>query len=155
MILALRRRHSLNELSRYLFLAGAAPFVVLGLLHARATPLATTDRKGLSPADPALADAMAHGRMLLTKRTDLWRAWVGFNLSHSLGAVAFGAFVLAVGRSAESFAAQAAVCGPLAVAVSGAFLAIGVRYWFRTPIAGCAVAFACFALSWVLRLLSA
>jgi hypothetical protein len=141
----------LNELGRYLFLAGALPFVVLGLAHARATPLATTDRKGLSPADQALAEAMTRGRVLLTGRTDLWRCWVGFNLSHSLGAVAFGAFVLAVGRSAESYAAQAAVCGPLAILVSGAFLAIGVRCWFRTPIVGCAIAFACFALSWVAR----
>ncbi|MET0556596.1 MAG: hypothetical protein ABW221_26395 [Vicinamibacteria bacterium] len=145
----------MTELSRYLFLAGALPFVVLGLLHARATPLSTADRKGLSPADPDLAEAMARAPVLLTKRVDVWQGWVGFNLSHSLGAVAFGAFVLAAGRSAESFAAQAAVCGPLAVAVSGAFLAIGLRYWFKIPIAGCAVAFACFALSWVLRLLSA
>jgi hypothetical protein len=126
--------------------------VVLGLLHARATPLRTGDRKGLSPADPALAEAMARGRVLLTKRVDLWQGWVGFNLSHSLGAVAFGAFALAVGRSPASFAAQAAVCGPLSVAVSAAFLLIGVRYWFRTPIVGCAVACACFALSWLLRL---
>jgi hypothetical protein len=150
-----RRRRPLNELARYLFLAGALPFVVLGLLHARATPLSTTDRKGLSPADPALADAMARGRVLLTKQVDVWRGWVGFNLSHSLGAVAFGAFVLAAGRSAESFAAQAAVCGPLALVVSGAFLLLGVRYWFKIPIAGCALAFACFALSWLLRLASA
>jgi hypothetical protein len=142
----------LSELGRYLFLAGALPFVVLGLAHALATPLASTDRKGLSPADPALAEAMTRARLLLTGRTDLWRCWVGFNLSHSLGAVAFGAFVLAVGRSAESYAAQATVCAPLAVLVSGAFLAIGLRCWFRTPIAGCAIAFACFALSWMVRI---
>ncbi len=141
----------MNELSRYLFLAGALPFVVLGLAHALATPLAAGDRKGLSPSDPALAEAMTRGRVLLTGRTDLWRCWVGFNLSHSLGAVAFGAFVAAAGRSADSFAAQAAVCGPLAVLVSGAFLAIGLRYWFRTPIAGCAIACACFVLSWAVR----
>lgn len=141
-----------GEVGRYLFLAGALPFVVLGLLHALATPLATSDRKGLAPADPSLAEAMARGRLRLTKRVDLWSGWVGFNLSHSLGAVAFGAFVLVVGRSADSYAAQAAFCGPLAVAVSGAFLALGLRYWFRTPIAGCAVAFACFALAWALQL---
>jgi hypothetical protein len=141
-----------DALCRYLFLAGGLPFVVLGLLHARATPLATADRKGLSPADPALAEAMARGRVLMTRRVDLWSGWVGFNLSHSLGAVAFGAFVLLLGRSAESFAGQAAYAVPLAAAVSGAFLAIGVRYWFRTPIVGCAFAFGCFALSWILGL---
>jgi hypothetical protein len=95
---------------------------------------------------------MARGRVLLTKRVDVWSGWVGFNLSHSLGAVAFGAFVLLLGRSAESFAGQAAYAVPLAAAVSGAFLAIGVRYWFRTPIVGCAFAFGCFALSWILGL---
>lgn len=142
----------MSELSRYLFLAGAAPFVVLGALHALATPFATGDRKGLSPADPATAEAMAGTRLLMTKRTDVWLCWVGFNLSHSLGAFAFGAFALVVGRSASSFASQAAFAAPLAVAVSGGFLAIGLRCWFRTPIAGCAFACGCFALSLGLRL---
>lgn len=134
-------------------MAGGAPFVVLGLLHVLMTPLAVTDRKPLSPADPALAEAMARGRMRLTKATDVWRCWAGFNLSHGLGAAAFGAFVVTIGRSPESFAPQAAFCVPLAVLVSGAFLAIAVRFWFRTPIAGCAFSFACCLFSLLVRLL--
>ena len=90
----------MSELSRYLFLAGALPFVFLGTAHAIFTPLRASDRKGLSPDDPALIDAMTRAHVRLTRRVDLWSTWIGFNLSHSLGAVLFGVFVLAIGRSA-------------------------------------------------------
>ena len=66
----------MTDLSRYFFLAGAFPFIVLGLAHARATPFGVDDRKGLSPSDPTLAAAMAKSHLLLTRRTDIWRAWV-------------------------------------------------------------------------------
>jgi hypothetical protein len=81
----------------------------------------------------------------------MWLAWVGFNLSHSLGAITLGLFVLVVGRSPESFAGQAALCVPLATAVAAVYVAIGMKYWFRTPIAGCALSLVCFAAAWALR----
>lgn len=138
------------ELSRYLFLLGALPFVVLGLAHAAVTPQTPADAKGLSPRDPALREAMARERVLLTRRTTLWLAWVGFNLSHSLGAVLFGAVVVLIGRSLASFQAQAGVFLPFAVLVSAIYLVLGIRYWFRTPIIGLSLASACFLVSWAL-----
>jgi len=138
------------ELSRYLFLIGALPFIVLGLAHAVATPQTPADAKGLSPRDPAVRDAMAHDSVVLTRRTTLWLAWVGFNLSHSLGAILFGAVVVLIGRSSASFEAQATVFLPLAVLVSATYLVLGVRYWFRTPIIGISLASVCFVVSWVL-----
>lgn len=41
------------DLSRYLFLLGALPFIVLGTAHALATPLTPDENKGLSPRDLA------------------------------------------------------------------------------------------------------
>jgi hypothetical protein len=136
------------ELSRYLFLAGALPFLFLGTVHARETPLRPSDRKGLTPSDPALIESMKTSALLLTRRTDMWLAWVGFNLSHSVGAIAFGLFVVAIGRSTESFASQAAFCVPLATLVAAAYVGIGLKYWFRSPNAGLAIALACFVGSW-------
>ena len=138
------------ELSRYIFLIGALPFVVLGLAHVFATPRAPAQSKGLSPRDPALREAMTKGTVLLTRRTTVWLGWVGFNLSHSLGAVLFGAVVLLVGRSQASFQAQAGVFLPFAIVVSGLYLLLGLRYWFRTPIVGIALSGVCFVASWVL-----
>jgi len=42
------------ELSRYISLMGALPFVVLGIAHAFATPRTPAQSKGLSPRDPVL-----------------------------------------------------------------------------------------------------
>jgi hypothetical protein len=141
------------ELSRYLFLTGGLPFLLLGTLHAVYTPRRPSDRKGLSPADPSLAEAMTRSRMLLTRRTDLWRAWVGFNLSHSLGAVLFGAVVVLVGRTPASFAFNAAVFLPLAVVVSLVYLGVGLAYWFRSPLIGIGVSVVLFSAAWAAYLL--
>ncbi|HEX9188189.1 MAG TPA: hypothetical protein VGB87_14010 [Vicinamibacteria bacterium] len=142
----------MHEVSRYLFLAGALPFVILGVAHAAATPLAPVHARGLSPRDPAIRDAMVREHVLLTRRTTLWLAWVGFNLSHSLGAFLFGVVVLLIGRSAASFQAQATVFLPLSVLVSLTYLVLGVRYWFRTPIIGISLSSACFLASGALLL---
>jgi hypothetical protein len=136
------------ELSRYISLMGALPFVVLGIAHAFATPRTPAQSKGLSPRDSVLREAMTKDTVLLTRRTTLWLAWVGFNLSHSLGAVLFGAVVLLVGRSQPSFQAQAGVFLPFAIVVSGLYLLLGLRYWFRTPIVGIALSSVCFVASW-------
>jgi hypothetical protein len=142
------------ELSRYLFLAGACPFILLGAVHVWATPQDTHDRKGLSPSDPQLAESMARARLRLTPRTDVWRAWVGFNLSHGLGALVFGSLVVLIGRNDASFTAEARLFIPFAVVVSAAYLVLAMRYWFRAPIVGCAISFGCFLASWVVLLRS-
>ena len=144
----------MQELSRYLFLSGALPFLLLGVAHAMHTPRQPDERKGLSPTDPSLAESMARSGIRLTGRTDMWRAWVGFNLSHSLGAVLFGVLVVLVGRTSASFEYNAALFLPLAVVVSIAYLSLGVSYWFRTPIIGILISSACFVLSWLVRLLA-
>ena len=138
----------MNELSRYLFLAGGLPLLFLGVAHAFATPVELDKPKGLSPRDPAVGEAMSRTSVLLTRRTDMWRAWMGFNLSHGLGAVLFGVVVLLIGRSPASFAAEGPVFLPLAVVISAIYLALATKYWFREPIIGCALSLVLFLLSW-------
>ena len=147
------RLHSggVGELSRYLFLAGAVPYIVLGVAHAIATPRDPQQRRGLSPRDPQLSQSMTRTAVLLTSRTDMWRAWVGFNLSHSLGVILLGVVVLVVGRSEASFAREAGVFVPLATCAAAAYLLLGLKYWFRTPIIGCALSLGLFVASWLLR----
>ena len=112
---------------------------MLGAYHVFATPQQPAQRRGLSPRDPQVGQSMTRTAVLLTRRTDMWRAWVGFNLSHSLGVILLGAVVLAVGRSEPSFAREAAVFVPLAASAAAAYLLLALKYWFRTPIIGCAL----------------
>lgn len=144
---------SVLELSRYLYLAGALPFFVLGTAHALATPLAPSDVKGLSPSDPQLAEAMTRSGLRLTRRTDMWRAWVGFNFSHSLGVFVFAAFVFVTGRSASVFAIEAHIGIPFAFVVAAGYLWLARRYWFRTPLIGCLLAALLFLAAGITRLM--
>jgi hypothetical protein len=139
-------------MSRYLFLAGGLVLLLLGTIHVVLTPQHTGERKGLSPVEPAVAESMARARVRLSDRMDMWRAWVGFNLSHSLGVSLLGLTVLLVGRTPASFAYNAAVFQPLAVVVSLAYLGLAVVYWFRGPVIGVGLSVALFACAWTLSL---
>ena len=82
----------------------------------------------------------------------MWRVWVGFNLSHSLGVVLLGVIVVLVGRTPASFGYNAAVFVPLAVVVSLAYLGLGLVYWFRTPIIGVGLSVFLFSCAWAFSL---
>ncbi len=140
----------MHELARYLYLGGGIPLFLLGVAHVRETPLSPTDRKGLSPRDPDLPAQMARSTVRLTRETDVWRAWVGFNLSHSLGAIALPVLVWATGYSSAIFSQNAAVCVPLAALFAALYVLLAVRYWFRIPLLGCLLTCASFLASWAL-----
>ena len=82
----------------------------------------------------------------------MWRAWIGFNLSHSLGAVLFGVVVVLVGRTSASFGYNAALFLPLTVVVSIGYLSLGIAYWFHTPIIVIGLSVLLFSAAWVLYL---
>lgn len=83
----------------------------------------------------------------------MWRVWVGFSLSHSLGVVLLGLVVILVGRTSASFAYNAAVFAPLAIAASLAYLALGLAYWFRAPVIGVGLSVLLFTAAWVISLI--
>jgi hypothetical protein len=102
------------------------------------------------PDDPALIEAMSASGVRLAKGgTTMWRAWVGFNLSHSLGALMFGFACIVAGVSLGSFALpKAALLVP--VAIGTIYLWLAIRYWFRVPAVVIAAATLCFAIGWLL-----
>ncbi len=140
-------------LSRYLYLAGALPFLSLGAAHVIHTPIAPEEAKGLSPRDPALAQAMTRSSVRLTARSTVWRAWVGFNLSHSLGAIVFGLYVAITGRNAAAYQLEAPLAVPLACGVGIVYVYLARKYWFSIPLAGTLLSLLLFISAEVLLLL--
>jgi len=87
-----------------LLYTGGGIFVVLGLLHAIYTFADIRRPRRLVPDDPAVSAAMHRSHLRLARgRTTMWQAWVGFNFSHSLGVVLFGALSVAAGRSSRGW----------------------------------------------------
>jgi hypothetical protein len=127
-------------------------YVVLGTLHGLYTWLDTRNPRRIVPDDPAVILAMQNSRIRLTAgASTMWQGWVGFNFSHSLGAVFFGATLCSIAATLSRLSPEPWVLLLLA-GVSSAYLALAVRYWFRIPVLGTATATGCLALAWLIYL---
>jgi hypothetical protein len=123
--------------STLLYAAGGAIFCLLGTLHAVYMLMDLRRPRRLVPGDPTVIAAMAGSSVRLAgEATDMWRAWVGFNLSHSLGALLFGATAIVW----PGVAAGGDALAWLPASVAAVYLAIGLRFWFSAPNFGLAAA---------------
>lgn len=115
----------------------AAIVLILGTIHLAYTFWGTM----LRPRDPAVQVAMSATHPVLTRKTTMWRAWIGFNASHSLGAILFGLFYgyLALAHPAVLF--QSAFLLAVGLVTLAAYLLLAKLYWFRIPFAGILIAF--------------
>jgi hypothetical protein len=133
-----------------LLILGGAVFVVLGGLHAVYTLLDLRNPRWLVPVDPSVAKAMANTALRLSGGdTDMWRAWIGFNFSHSLGVLLVGALGIWAGARIKTFPAGIL---PVLTLIGCIYLVLCLLYWFRDPAIGVAIGTSCFALAWILSL---
>lgn len=130
-----------------LLVAGCGVFVVLGSLHGLWTLF--SDR--FEPRDPVLLEKMRQVGLKLTARTSMWEAWVGFNVSHSLGAVLFGLFYIVLALQHPGVLRDSLPLSVLLVSVPLIYLLLALRYWFRAPATGIFVGLLLIVASLVLR----
>jgi hypothetical protein len=86
----------------------AAIILTLGMIHLRYT----FSGPKLHPREEALEAQMKLVSPVITRETTMWKAWVGFNASHSYGAILFGAVYgyLALTSSAVLFGLSFCAC---------------------------------------------
>ncbi len=132
------------------FVIGGSIFAILGLVHAVYTLADMARPRRLVPDDPAVIAAMSSSGLRLARGgTTMWRAWVGFNFSHSLGIAMFGVACIAVGLSLQSLALpKAALVVPVAIGIT--YCLLSIRYWFRNATIGVAAGTLCFVVGWLL-----
>ena len=130
---------------------GGGVFGLLGALHAIYTLLDLRNPRRLVPADPLVAQAMANSALRLSGgRTDMWRAWIGFNFSHSLGVLLVAGLAFWAGSRFNTL--PVGVITPVLTLIGCLYLVLALLYWFRTPAIGVAVGTSCFAAAWILSL---
>src|SRR5260221_11032251 len=72
--------------AKILMVLSASIIFTLGVVHL----VYTFWGPKLTPRDPALQISMSQIAPLITKETTMWRCWVRFNVSHSMGLVFLG-----------------------------------------------------------------
>ena len=80
----------------------------------------------------------------------MWRAWIGFNFSHSLGVLLLGALGIWTGCRSKMLPVSSIT---LVLTLIGCiYIVLALLYWFRSPAIGVAIGTGCFAAAWVLSL---
>ena len=79
----------------------------------------------------------------------MWRAWVGFNFTHSLGLLLFAGLAIWAGTRGNRVPAGIM---PALILIGGVYLVLTLRYFYRSPAIGVAIGTGCFAAAWLLSL---
>lgn len=95
----------------------------------------------LTPRDPALQARMTEVHTVITRQTTMWRAWVGFNASHSMGAILFVLVYGFLGNAYPEILFESPFLLAVGLAMLGGFVVLGQIYWFKDPFIGMPVGF--------------
>ncbi len=131
-------------LTQSLYIAGCIPFLILGLLHTVYTIADTYNPKRIVPYEPGVMGLMKDSTLALTKETDMWRAWIGFNISHGVGLLFFAISLLYFAVLHITFLQDSVFLLTVAPLVALVYLLLSRKYWFRIPTAGSALGALCF-----------
>src|SRR5207244_13657987 len=127
---------TMPNLAGSLIAASAAVILLLGLIHL----LYTFRGHKLYPRDAELEARLRDVSPVISRQTTMWKAWVGFNASHSFGAIFFGVVYgyLSLIHGAFLFSSPFLLFVGLLLLLGYAFL--GQRYWFSVPFRGIVLA---------------
>jgi hypothetical protein len=133
----------LITLSSVLIAVSSGIILMLGMAHL----LFTFHGPRFLPRDRDLQVRMQDVSPVISRETTMWKAWVGFNASHSFGAIMFGAVYGYLSLTQNSFLFGSAFLLWLGVLMLFGYLVLCKRYWFSFPLRGILSAFILYVLA--------
>ena len=130
-------------IAKVLMIFSASIILTLGILHL----VYTFWGPKLTPRDPGLQASMSQVSPVITRETTMWRAFVGFNASHSMCLILFGLIYcfLAIANSSLLFRSPFLLI--VGLAMLGGLLALCKVYWFSVPFIGVGISLVCYVAS--------
>ena len=116
--------------------ASAAVILLLGLVHLSYTLRGPM----LNPRDPELTARMMAVSPVITRETTMWRAWIGFNATHSFGLILFGVLFGYLGVRHSAFLFHSWFLLALGFTLLLSYAAVSKLYFFTTPFRGVVLA---------------
>lgn len=124
------------DVAPLLVAASAAIVLVLGLLHLTFTFRGTR----LHPRDAGAMHAMQQSALRITRETTVWRAWIGFNASHSFGLMLFGAIYGCLALLEPAVLFGSIFLRPIGLALLLGYVVLARLYFFSVPFRGVVLA---------------
>jgi hypothetical protein len=140
------------------FIAGTIPLILAGAAHALAALRDAVRPTYFTPIEASVKPALEGTGIRLRRMfrggsgatPSMWRVWLGVNVTHGLGILAFGLLCLLIASYDFELIRHIAAIRPLAIAFSAALLAVSLRFFFYGPAIVTGTATACFTVATVL-----
>ena len=140
------------------FIAGTIVAMVAGGLHVLMALVDTLRPTFFAPvegsAKPALeGTSIRLGRMFpgdSGRRPSMWRVWLGIHITHGLGVFTFGLLSLLIATHDFGLVERIDAMRPVTIAISAAYFAVSLRFFFYAPTVITGIATACFTVAAVL-----
>src|SRR5215471_21005686 len=123
-------------ISRILIAASAAIILYFGGMHLACTSF--TDL--LTPIEGQMETAMKHVVPRISSSTTMWKAWVGFNVSHSMGLILFGLIYGYLTLYRWDVLQKSHFLAGLGLVVLVSYVVLARVFWFSDPLIGVSVA---------------
>ncbi len=136
-------------IGKILWIGGSTIYILLAGMHL----LYTFFTNKFSVRDADTEEKMKRAYPVLTNKTTMWKAWIGFNGSHSVGGIFFGTINLIFATSYFQLLENSIGLLLLTCATSFFYLFLGFKYWFVIPRTGILVASVCFGITTFLILM--
>lgn len=130
--------------------ASAAILFAFSFLHL----VITYSGPKLWPRDRELKARMEAVSPVITTETTIWKCWIGFNASHSLCGMLFGAVYGYLALAQPTLLFHSIYLPTVGALVLLAYVFLGAKYWFRVPFRGIVAATLCYAAGFIVGLLS-
>ena len=122
----------MNTIAASLVAASAAITLLLGSIHL----LYTFYGQKLFPRDLALRARMQEISPVITRQTTMWKAWIGFNASHSYGLILFGVIYGYLALMHGDFLFQSVFLLSVGLILLFGYAVLCKKYFFRIPLLG-------------------
>ncbi len=130
-------------MAQVLLAAAGLICLALGTAHGLLTLRDLVDPRAFTPTDDSVRVAMQNTRLAFNPRANFWDAWMGFNLSHSVGVALTGLGLLCLAWPGfPTFVGSRLVQGG-AAGVAAVYFVLSLRFWFWGPALGSGVALLC------------
>lgn len=137
-------------ISQYLLFTGALILFSLGTVHL----VYTFFSKKFSPRNGDVEEGMKSTCPGLTGETTVWKAWLGFNASHSSGAMFIGIVNCYMGVYHFTLFQSDPFFFIFNILTISFYAWLAKKYWFKIPLTGISITLICFILSCILTLVN-